>query len=53
MRDRRVQRELRRAGVRREEKLGARNAEHYIDSTPAAAVERIIKGRRRSSDDHR
>lgn len=47
MRNRRTQRALRRAGVRREEKLDARNIEHYADPTPAEAVERIRKERKR------
>ena len=46
MRNRQKQRALRRAGIRREEKLGPRNAEQYIDPTPMQAVGRIVKERR-------
>jgi len=47
MRNRRTQRALRRAGVRREERIDARNIEHYADPTPAEAVEGIRKERNR------
>lgn len=47
MRNRQKQRELRRAGIRREQTIGARNAEHYNDPTPREAVMEIVKERRR------
>jgi hypothetical protein len=43
VRNRQKQRALRRAGIRREETIGARNAEHYSDPTPCEAVKKIIK----------
>lgn len=46
MRNRKKQRELRRAGVRREEQLGPWNGGHYIDPTPREAVKNIIKERK-------
>ena len=46
MRNRQKQRELRRAGIRREEKLGPRNEEQYYDLTPYEAVRRIVKERK-------
>ena len=46
MRNRKKQRELRRAGIRREEQLGPWNVEHYQDPTPREAVKNIIKERK-------
>ena len=43
MRNRQKQRELCRAGIRREENIGARNAEGYFDTTPQAAVRLMAK----------
>jgi len=43
MRNRQKQRELRRAGIRREQTISGRNAEHYADPTPRQAVREIIK----------
>lgn len=45
MRNRKIQRSLRRAGIRREEDIGGRNAEWYSDPTPREAVRNIIKER--------
>lgn len=47
MRNRQKQRELRRAGIRREQTIGARNAEHYADPTPRQAVREIVKEAKR------
>jgi hypothetical protein len=47
MRNRQKQRELRRAGIRREQTIGWRNAEYYNDPTPREAVREIVKERRR------
>ena len=44
MRNRKTQRALKKAGIRREEKLGPRNGEQYIDPTPEKAVLKIITG---------
>lgn len=49
MRDRRKQRALRRAGIRREERIGPRNAEQYADPTPQEAVRRIVKERKEAA----
>lgn len=46
MRNRQKQRELRRAGIRREENIGAKNAEHYSDPTPREAVGEIVRERK-------
>lgn len=46
MRDRKKQRALRRAGIRKEEPLGRKNEEQYVDLTPYEAVGRIVKGRK-------
>lgn len=46
MRNRQKQRALRRAGIRREENIGKRNAEEYYDPTPQEAVRRIVMERR-------
>ena len=46
MRDRQKQRQLHWAGVRREERIGPRNAEEYFDLTPREAVERIVNERK-------
>ena len=46
MRNRQKQRQLRRAGVRREERIGPRNAEEYFDLTTREAVERIVNERK-------
>ena len=46
MRDRQKQRQLRRAGVRREERIGPRNVEEYFDLTPREAVESIVNERK-------
>ena len=43
MRNRQKQRELRRAGIRREVSIDTRNAEYYSDPTPCEAVKKIIK----------
>lgn len=43
MRNRQKQRELRRAGIRKEQPLEPRNGEHYIDLTPREAVQNILK----------
>lgn len=43
MRNRQKQRELRQAGIRREQNIGGRNAEHYSDPTPREAVREIVK----------
>ena len=40
--------ELRRAGIRREEAIGGKNAEEYSDPTPQAAVRNIINKRRKA-----
>lgn len=48
MRNRQKQRALRRAGIRREEAIGAKNAEEYSDPTPQAAVRNIINKRRKA-----
>lgn len=48
MRNRKIQRALRRAGIRREEAIGAKNAEEYSDPTPQAAVRNIINKRRKA-----
>ena len=47
MRNRKKQRELRRAGIRREENIGNKNAEHYNDPTPRQAVREIVKEAKR------
>lgn len=47
MRNRQKQRELRRAGIRREENIGGRNAEYYNDPTPRQAVREIVKEAKR------
>lgn len=47
MRNRKTQRELRRAGIRREENIGGKNAEHYSDPTPRDAVREIVKEAKR------
>jgi len=46
MRNRQKQRALRRAGVRREERIGPRNAEEYFDLTPREAVRNIVQERK-------
>lgn len=46
MRNRQKQRALRREGIRREQTIGARNAEHYNDPTPRDAVREIVKERK-------
>lgn len=46
MRNRQTQRALRKAGIRREERIGPRNAEEYADPTPQEAVRRIVNERR-------
>lgn len=46
MRNRQKQRELRRAGIRREQNIGGRNAEHYADPTPREAVREIVRERK-------
>ena len=46
MRNRKVQRALKKAGIRREEKLGPRNEEQYYDLTPCEAVRNIVKERK-------
>ncbi|MBR4895803.1 MAG: hypothetical protein IKZ41_05200 [Clostridia bacterium] len=43
MRNRQKQRAFRRAGIRREDELGPKNAEEYFDPVPAAAVREIKK----------
>lgn len=45
MRNRKKQRELRRAGIKREENIGNKNAEQYNDPTPRQAVRNIVEGR--------
>lgn len=45
MRNRKKQRELRRAGIKREENIGNKNAEQYNDPTPHQAVRNIVEGR--------
>jgi len=47
MRNRKIQRALRRAGIRREEEIGPKNHEQFADPTAAEAVRRIVKGRKR------
>ena len=43
MRNRKVQRALRKAGVRKEQEIGFRNGEQYADPTPHEAVRRIVR----------
>lgn len=45
MRNRKTQRALKKAGMRREEAVGPRNGEQYIDLTPFEAVRNIVKER--------
>lgn len=45
MRNRKTQRALKKAGIRREEAVGPRNAEQYIDLTPFEAVRNMVKER--------
>ena len=45
MRNRKTQRALKKAGIRREEAVGPRNAEQYFDLTPCEAVRNIVKER--------
>ena len=47
MRNCQKQRALRQAGIRREERIGPRNGEQYIDPTPQEAMKRIVKGGKR------
>lgn len=46
MRNRKVQRALKKAGIRREERIGSRNGEQYYDLTPFEAVSNIAKERK-------
>lgn len=54
MRNRKTQRALKKAGIRREEAVGPRNGEQYIDLTPFEAVRDIAKernhGRKRKAE---
>ena len=54
MRNRKIQRPLKKAGIRREEAVGPRNAEQYFDLTPFEAVRNIVKernhGRKRKAE---
>ena len=43
MRDRRTQRALKKAGIRREEPLAVKNEEQYFDLTPHGAVTMMIE----------
>lgn len=52
MRNRKIQRALRRAGIRREEDIGGKNAERYSDPTPRQAVRNIIREERRKHEIH-
>lgn len=52
MRNRKVQRSLKKAGIRREEAVGPRNGEQYIDLTPFAAVRNIVKKEKRHESEH-
>jgi len=45
MRNRKVQRALKKAGIRREEAVGPRNGEQYFDLTPCEAMRNIVKER--------
>ena len=45
MRNRKTQRALKKAGIRREEAVEPRNGEQYFDLTPFEAVRRIVKER--------
>ena len=45
LRNRKTQRALKKAGIRREEAVGPRNGEQYIDLTPFEAVRNIAKER--------
>lgn len=45
MRNRKTQRSLKKAGIRREEAVGPRNGEQYYDLTPCEAVRNIAKER--------
>ena len=52
MRNRKTQRALKKAGIRREERIGSRNGEQYIDLTPFAAVRNIMKKEKRHENEH-
>lgn len=52
MRNRKVQRALKKAGIRREERIGSRNGEQYYDLTPAEAVRNIVKKEKRHESEH-
>ena len=45
LRNRKIQRALKKAGIRREEAVGPRNGEQYYDLTPFEAVRNITKER--------
>ena len=45
LRNRKTQRALKKAGIRREESVGPRNSEQYYDLTPFEAVRNIAKER--------
>lgn len=47
MRNRKKQRELRMAGIKREENIGNKNAEQYNDPTQRQAVREIVKEAKR------
>lgn len=52
MRSRKTQRALKKAGIRREEAVGPRNAEQYYDLTPAEAVRNIVKKEKGHESEH-
>lgn len=52
MRNRKTQRALKKAGIRREERIGSRNGEQYYDLTPAEAVRNIVKKEKRHENEH-
>ena len=51
MRNRKIQRALRRAGIRKEERIGGHNGERYADPVPREAVREIIREERAVPED--
>lgn len=52
MRNRKTQRSLKKAGIRREERIRSRNGEQYYDLTPFEAVSNIVKKEKCHENEH-